>query len=59
MPGILIMNNNSGTAAGPRDGENKKRNHEGKLINGDRSNAPGTPIVNGARLSRALAVRRL
>jgi mediator of RNA polymerase II transcription subunit 14 len=51
MPGILIMNNNSGTAAGPRDGENKKRNHEGKLINGDRSNAPGTPIVNGAPLT--------
>ncbi|KAF2827331.1 hypothetical protein CC86DRAFT_445334 [Ophiobolus disseminans] len=41
------MNHDSGAATGPRDGENKKRNFEGKLINGDR-NAPGTPTVNGA-----------
>lgn len=41
MPGRLIMNHDSGAASGMRDGENKKRNYEGKLIN-------GTSTVNGA-----------
>ncbi|KAF2033391.1 MED14-domain-containing protein [Setomelanomma holmii] len=41
------MNHDSGVASGSRDGENKKRNFEGKLINGERKDAPGTPGLNG------------
>jgi mediator of RNA polymerase II transcription subunit 14 len=47
MPGILMMNHESGAATGSRDGDNKKRNFEGKLINGDSKSTPGTPTVNG------------
>ena len=36
MPGLLIMNDSGATAAsGSRDGENKKRSHDGKLVNGN------------------------
>jgi mediator of RNA polymerase II transcription subunit 14 len=53
MPGILIMNHSGSNAAAiSRDGENKKRNHEGSLINGERNDArrdtsAGAPAVNG------------
>jgi mediator of RNA polymerase II transcription subunit 14 len=53
MPGILIMNHSgSDAAAASRDGENKKRNHEGTLINGERNDArrdtpAGASAVNG------------
>lgn len=50
MPGLLIMDNDSGAAAGSRDGESRKRSHEGNMINGDHQVAPGTPAVNGAPL---------
>jgi mediator of RNA polymerase II transcription subunit 14 len=46
MPGILIMNNDSGAALVSRDGE-KKRALDGKLVNGEPRTAPGTPTVNG------------
>ena len=55
MPGILIMNHSgSDVAAASRDGENKKRNHEGTLINGERNDArtdtpAGASAVNGGR----------
>ncbi|CAO2656307.1 Nn.00g051100.m01.CDS01 [Neocucurbitaria sp. VM-36] len=53
--------NHSGSdaaAAAPRDGENKKRDHDGKLINGARNDArtdtpAGAPAVNGASSSDA------
>ncbi|KAH7095164.1 mediator complex subunit MED14-domain-containing protein [Paraphoma chrysanthemicola] len=35
------MNHDPGAASGSRDGDNKKRNFEGKLINGERKDAPG------------------
>lgn len=47
MPGILIMDHDSGAATGSRDGENKKRNHDGKLVNGESRSTPVTPMVNG------------
>jgi mediator of RNA polymerase II transcription subunit 14 len=47
MPGILIMNNESGAATGSREGDNKKRTFEGKFVNGEPRTAPGTPVVNG------------
>ncbi|KAF1946732.1 MED14-domain-containing protein [Clathrospora elynae] len=42
----------SDAAAAPRDGDNKKRNHEGTLVNGARNDArrgtpAGGPVVNG------------
>lgn len=43
MPGIRIMNS---SAADARDGENRKRTHDGKLVNGERT--PRTPAANGA-----------
>lgn len=52
MPGILSMNQ-SASAVPPasRDGEFKKRSHEGKMVNGQRSDvqrdAPGAAGVNG------------
>lgn len=60
MPGILIMDY-SGSDAPPalRDGENKKRDHDGrlvngghdgKLVNGDQNNAP-RDTINGASLA--------
>jgi mediator of RNA polymerase II transcription subunit 14 len=40
MPGIRIMNHSgSDAAAASRDGENKKRNHEGNLVSGERNDA--------------------
>ena len=41
----------SDIAAAPRDGDNKKRDHKGKLINGERNDArrympAGAPAVN-------------
>jgi mediator of RNA polymerase II transcription subunit 14 len=58
MPGILIMNHESGAATGSREGE-KKRTMEGKLVNGQPRTAPGTPTVNGGpskSMPSALAV---
>jgi mediator of RNA polymerase II transcription subunit 14 len=63
MPGLLIMNHSGpNAAAASRDGENKKRNHEGNLINGDRSEArrdtpnggpSNNPSTNGASVTVA------
>ncbi len=53
MPGILAMNHSGSDAPpAPRDGDNKKRDHQGKLINGDRTDArrdtpAGALAVNG------------
>ncbi|KAF1920525.1 mediator complex subunit MED14-domain-containing protein [Ampelomyces quisqualis] len=47
MPGILIMDHESGAATGSRDAPNRKRNFEGQLVNGDPRDAPPTPAVNG------------
>lgn len=48
MPGLLIMNHSgSDAAAGTRDAEGKKRNHEGKMINGDRMDVSSPAAVNG------------
>jgi mediator of RNA polymerase II transcription subunit 14 len=58
MPGILIMDHSgSDVAAAPRDGENKKRNCEGSLINGNgaRKDPPITPNVNGANAAVPVA----
>jgi mediator of RNA polymerase II transcription subunit 14 len=51
MPGILIMNHSGSDSA--RDGDNKKRSFDGKLLNGDRNSngndmAVGTPAFGGA-----------
>jgi mediator of RNA polymerase II transcription subunit 14 len=60
MPGILIMDDSGAIGAlGAREGENKKRSHDGKLVNGDpprreaaSANAQsGASAVNGASLS--------
>jgi mediator of RNA polymerase II transcription subunit 14 len=53
MPGILIMNHSGSDAtAASRDADDRKRNSQGKLVNGDRNDArrdtPGAPAVNGA-----------
>ncbi|KAH7378814.1 mediator complex subunit MED14-domain-containing protein [Pyrenochaeta sp. MPI-SDFR-AT-0127] len=53
MPGILMMNHSGPDAAAAlRDGENKKRDHDGKLINGGwndaRRDTPAAgPVANG------------
>lgn len=53
MPGILNMNSGSDVAAALRDGESRKRDHDGKLINGSwdsdssKAAASGTLAVNG------------
>lgn len=55
MPGILVMNQNaSDAAAGIKDGDIKKRNSDGKLINGERGDAPSVGAVNGAGGSSSL-----
>jgi len=60
MPGILIMDDSGATgASGSRDGENKKRSHDGKMVNGitpcrDAASAnaqSGASTVNGASMS--------
>lgn len=46
MPGILTMDHNaSDGSAAPKDGENRKRDFEGKLVNGERQEGGA---VNGA-----------
>jgi mediator of RNA polymerase II transcription subunit 14 len=53
------MNQDSGAAAGPSHGDSKKRSFEGKMVNGEPRDAPGTPMVNGVPSkgsSSALAV---
>jgi mediator of RNA polymerase II transcription subunit 14 len=47
MPGILIMDHESGAATGSLDGDNRKRNFEGKLVNGDTRDAPAATTING------------
>lgn len=44
MPGLRIMNS---TGADSRDGENRKRTHDGKLVNGERTPRKDAPAVNG------------
>jgi len=61
MPGLLIMNTSAANGAmGPRDGENKKRSHDGKLVNGERNlqrrdaasnGQSNTPTLNGISMS--------
>ncbi|KAF2011795.1 MED14-domain-containing protein [Aaosphaeria arxii CBS 175.79] len=59
MVGVRIMPNSGADA---RDGESKKRNHEGKLINGQQSprsaltiqNGPSTAVMNGTSSSKSL-----
>ncbi|KAL6709492.1 mediator complex subunit [Coniothyrium glycines] len=44
MPGILVMNHTGyDAAATPRDGETKKRDYDGRLVNGDRNDRSDTP----------------
>jgi mediator of RNA polymerase II transcription subunit 14 len=56
MPGLLIMNSNGADA---RDGENRKRTYEGKLVNGERTtwkdagNTNASADTNGAVASIA------
>lgn len=46
------MNQDSGAAVGSSNGD-KKRSFEGKMVNGEPRDAPGTPTVNGAPLKGA------
>jgi mediator of RNA polymerase II transcription subunit 14 len=41
------MNQDSGAAAGSSYGDSKKRSFEGKMVNGEPKDVPGTPMVNG------------
>ena len=62
MPGILIMDHSgSDAAAAPQEGDNKKRDYEGRLVNGGHSDArtdtpAGAPAVNGGANGASMAV---
>jgi mediator of RNA polymerase II transcription subunit 14 len=44
MPGLLIMNSSGADA---RDGESRKRTHDGRLVNGDRTSKNDGAAANG------------
>lgn len=50
MPGLLIMNHNGADA---RDGENRKRTHDGKLVNGQLTPRGDGATANGSSINGA------
>jgi len=57
MPGILVMNDHASNGpAGPKDGENRKRNHDGQLINGHAQNLQNVAGQSSKAVQNSLAV---
>jgi mediator of RNA polymerase II transcription subunit 14 len=52
MPGLLIMNSSGADA---REGESRKRTHDGRLVNGDRSSKNDGSAANGTTPSANMA----